>query len=143
VEVAQGDLTGARESYGKSLTIAEKLAAADPSSARLQRDLYISYIKIGDVEVAQGDLTGARESYRKGLAIAKNLAAADPSSATLQRDLFYIYRLFALLGDPEFPWSRVVEKLESMESKGILFPADQHYLDEARGNERMALEAMQ
>lgn len=101
------------------------------------------YNKIGRVEVAQGDLTGARDSYSKSLAIRESLAEADPSSARLQRDLFYIYRRIALLGDPEFPWSRVVEKLENMASKGILSPADQHYLDEAKGHEQMELEVMQ
>jgi tetratricopeptide (TPR) repeat protein len=139
VEVAQGNLTGARESYSKFLAISEKLAAADPSSASLQRDLSVSHNSIGDVEVAQGDLTGARESYSKSLAIREKLAAADPSSASLQRALFVSYWRLAKLGDPEFPWSRVVEKLENMESQGILSPADQHFLDEARGNERMEL----
>jgi tetratricopeptide (TPR) repeat protein len=122
---------------------AAKAARRSLNVAETERDLSVSYYKIGDVERAQGDLTGARESYSKSLAIRKNLAAADPSSASLQRDLFYIYRRIALLGDPEFPWSRVVEKLENMASKGILSPADQHYLDEAKGHEQMELEAMQ
>jgi hypothetical protein len=143
VEGKQGDLTGAGESFRKSLAIVENLAAADPSSAQLQRDLSVTYDKIGYVQEAQDDLTGARKSFSKSVAIRENLAAADPSSASLQRDLSMSYWGLALLGDPEFPWSRVVEKLENMASQGILNPADQHLLDEARRNERMALEAMQ
>jgi phage terminase large subunit-like protein len=59
---------GARPHYvgntGDSLAIADRLAKADPNNAEWQRDLSISYNKVGDVLVAQGDLTDALKSYR-------------------------------------------------------------------------------
>ena len=42
VLVAQGDLAGARSRYPDSLDIAKRLAAANPSSASLQRDVWVS-----------------------------------------------------------------------------------------------------
>ena len=39
-----------------SLAIADRLARSDPGNAGWQRDLSVSYNKIGDVQVAQGDL---------------------------------------------------------------------------------------
>jgi hypothetical protein len=55
---AQDDLAGALTSYRASLTIAERLAASDPSQAGWQRDLCVSHSKLGEVLMAQGDLAG-------------------------------------------------------------------------------------
>ena len=52
-----------------------------------QRDLSVSFEKVGDVQVAQGDLAGALKSYRDSLAIMKRLAKSDPGNAGWQRDL--------------------------------------------------------
>ena len=56
MQVAQGDLAGALKSYRDSLAIIERLAQSDPGNAGWQRDLSVSYIKVGDVQTAQGDL---------------------------------------------------------------------------------------
>jgi tetratricopeptide (TPR) repeat protein len=91
VQVAQGDLPGALKSYRDSLAIFEHLAQSDPGNAGWQRDLSISYEKIGDVQVAQGDLPGALKSYRDDLAITERLAQSDPGNAGWQRDLSVSY----------------------------------------------------
>jgi hypothetical protein len=49
VQVAQGDLAGALKSYQDSRDIIGRLAKADPGNASGQRDLAVSYNKIGDV----------------------------------------------------------------------------------------------
>jgi tetratricopeptide (TPR) repeat protein len=85
--LAQGDLASALKSYRDSLDIADKLAKQDPSNARWQRDLSLSYEDVGDVLKAQGNLDGALKSYRDDLAIAEKLAKQDPSNAEWQRDL--------------------------------------------------------
>ena len=87
VQLAQGDLGGARASHEQSRKIAEKLAAGDPTNAEWQRDLSVSLIKLGGVQLAQGDLGGARASYEQSLKIAEKLAAGDPTNAQWQRDL--------------------------------------------------------
>ena len=56
-------------------------------SWRIDRDLSVSYDRIGDVQVAQGDLAGALKSYRDSLAISDRLAQSDPGNASWQRDL--------------------------------------------------------
>ncbi|MCA3449517.1 MAG: hypothetical protein INF92_03950 [Rhodobacter sp.] len=87
VQVAQGDLPGALQSYQRSLGIRERLAAADPDNTGWQRDLSVSLDRVGDVQLAQGDLPGALQSYQRSLGIAERLAAADPGNAGWQRDL--------------------------------------------------------
>ncbi len=95
MQVAQGDLAGALKSYRDSLAIGDRLAKSDPGNADWQRDLSVSYNKVGDVQVAQGDLAGALKSYRDSLAIADRLAKSDPGNAGWQRDLSVSYAKLA------------------------------------------------
>ena len=67
--VAQGNLADALKSYRASLAIADRLAKADPRNAGWQRDLSVSYQKVGDVLVAQGNLPEALISYQASLAV--------------------------------------------------------------------------
>ncbi len=76
-------LAFAREAHG----ILKQVLCADPVCARKQRDLSISFGRLGDVSVAAGDLAAARAYYEQGLAISRALADADPASAQKQRDL--------------------------------------------------------
>ena len=67
--------------------ILKQVLSADPLCAQKQRDLSISFDRLGDVSVAAGDLAAARAYYEQGLAISRTLADADPASAQKQRDL--------------------------------------------------------
>ena len=85
MQVAQGDLPAALTSYQASLAIWERLAKSDPANAGWQRDLSVSYEKVGNVQVAQG-LPEALTSYQASLAIADRLAKSDPGNAGCQND---------------------------------------------------------
>ncbi|PPC98054.1 MAG: hypothetical protein CTY36_11050, partial [Methylocystis sp.] len=96
VLVAQGNLPDALKAFKDSLAIADKLAKADPASFGLhgsamtsvwQRDLSVSYIKVGDVLVAQGNLPDALKAFKDSLAIREKLTKADPGNAGWQRDV--------------------------------------------------------
>ena len=63
------------------------LQSAAPDDPELQRDLSISFNKMGDVSVASGDLKAARGYFEDGLRISRRLAETDPDSAEKQRDL--------------------------------------------------------
>jgi tetratricopeptide (TPR) repeat protein len=82
-----GKRIGARKSFRDGLAIRGRLAQADPRNAGWQRDLSVSYNKVGDVLVDQGNLPEALKSFRDGLAIAERLAQADPGNAGWQFDL--------------------------------------------------------
>jgi tetratricopeptide (TPR) repeat protein len=71
----------------RSFDISERLAASDPTDAEAQRDLSISYDKLGDVSLQTGAVQEAVDSYRKALDIRERLAASDPTDAQAQRDL--------------------------------------------------------
>jgi hypothetical protein len=52
----RGDLAGALKAYYESLAIADRLAKSGPGNAGWQRNLSVSYERVGDVQKAQGDL---------------------------------------------------------------------------------------
>ena len=56
VQVKQGDLAGALKSYNDSLAINDRLAKSDPGNAEWQRDLSVSYERVGNVLLDQRDL---------------------------------------------------------------------------------------
>ncbi len=69
----------------------KRLAEAEPNRADFQRDLSVSYEKVGDLyrDLGQGDL--ARDSFLLSLEIRKRLAQAEPNRADFQRDLSVSY----------------------------------------------------
>ena len=66
-----------------------------PNNALWQRDLSVSYSKIGDIVGAQGDLAGALKAYEESLAIRERLAKLQPANADWQRDLAITYARIA------------------------------------------------
>jgi tetratricopeptide (TPR) repeat protein len=87
IQKQRGNLAGALAMYRNAATVVDRLAKAHPGNAGLQRDLSVSYGRIGNVQMQQGDLAGALTSYRDALAIVEQLAKADPRNAVWQRDL--------------------------------------------------------
>ncbi|WP_298624127.1 hypothetical protein, partial [uncultured Zoogloea sp.] len=67
--------------------IAQRLAQAEPQRADYQRDLSVSYERLGDLMTALGQGDEARDYFLKRLAIAQRLAQAEPQRADYQRDL--------------------------------------------------------
>ena len=95
VQVAQGRLPEALQSYHASLAIADSLVKSDPGNAVWQLQLSVSYKHVGDVQVAQGHLHEALQSYQAAFAIIDRLAKSDPGNAGWQSDLSVSYEKVA------------------------------------------------
>jgi hypothetical protein len=67
------------------------LAKSDPGNASWQRNLSVSYNKIGDVQMKQGNLPAVLGFYQASLAIREQLAKSDSGNAIWQRDLSVSY----------------------------------------------------
>jgi tetratricopeptide (TPR) repeat protein len=132
VLVAPGNLAEALQSFRDSLAIRERLAQADPGNAGWQRDLSVSYNKIGNVLVAQGNLPEALKSFREDLAIANRLAQADPTNAGWQFDLVVSHWKLAAHGD-DAPsrFAFIVAALRKLKEENRLTPAQERWLPEA------------
>jgi tetratricopeptide (TPR) repeat protein len=72
---AQGKREAALDAYEKALAIGERLAAQFPGNTGWQRDLALSFERIGLVCSAEGERRAARDAYGKALAIYKELKA--------------------------------------------------------------------
>jgi hypothetical protein len=114
-------LPEALQSYRDGLAIRERLAKSDPSNAGWQRDLSVSYEKIGNGLVAQGNGPEALKCYRDSLTIRERLAQSDPSNAQWQVDvLFSQWRLAAHGDDPVPRLAFVVSTLGRLKSENRL-----------------------
>ncbi|MGI8979904.1 MAG: protein kinase domain-containing protein [Pirellulaceae bacterium] len=105
---ADGPLAAARKVYQQAFVIAQKLAAADPGNAGLQRDLSISYDRLGKVSLQAGQVSQALDYYQKGLEITQKVADTDPKSADAQRGLWVSYNQ---LGDLNLQAGHVADSL--------------------------------
>ena len=72
------------------------MAKVDPENAVWQRDLSLSYSRVGDALMAQSNLAEALKSYQEGLAVADRLAKSDPENADWQRDVSISYKKIAM-----------------------------------------------
>ena len=88
---AAGNREPALDQYEQATVLIKALANRDPNNAQWQRDLSVSYDRIGDIRAARGDRDGALKAYEDGLTIAKALANRDPNNAEWQRDLSVSY----------------------------------------------------
>ncbi|MGO9172280.1 MAG: caspase family protein [Rhodomicrobium sp.] len=91
IALAQGSLPEALRIYRSAQEAMDRLARADPGNAGWQRDLSVSYEKVGNVLVAQGKLPDALKAFQDSLAIRDRLARADPGNAGWQRDVATSY----------------------------------------------------
>lgn len=78
---------------GKSLInwreIKQQLIQRDATNALWQRDLSLSWNKVGEVRFAQNDFAEALDAYQKGLEIRESLVKRDLNSTAGQADLAY------------------------------------------------------
>jgi tetratricopeptide (TPR) repeat protein len=81
--ITHGSLAEAEKAFFGAREAASRVGA--------DRNLSLSFGRVGNVQVAQGDLAGALKSYRDGLMIIDRLAKSDPGNAGWQRDLSVSY----------------------------------------------------
>ena len=74
-----------------ALKIAEKFAKKYPEDPNLQRELCVSYERLGDIAEARNDYYAAEGYYAKALEIGKRLAKKYPDDPKMQRDLSISY----------------------------------------------------
>ncbi|WP_153161065.1 CHAT domain-containing protein [Zoogloea sp. 1C4] len=89
--LALGYTDAALARYRQLLAHHQRLAQAEPQRADYQRDLSVSYNKLGDLMTALGQGDEARDYFLKDLDIAQRLAQAEPQRADYQRDLSISY----------------------------------------------------
>jgi len=82
-----GDTQNALAAALKAQGILQALAKDQPNNNDIQRELSVSYVKVGNVQMLQGNPSAALTSYQADLAIMNRLAKSDPGNAGWQNDL--------------------------------------------------------
>jgi len=89
-----GDVHAARHAHAEALSAYAEaqrevlaLIEREPAQGWLQRDLSVTFDRIGDTLASQGEIDGALENYRRALEIVAALAAREPDNVVWMRDL--------------------------------------------------------
>ncbi|HEV3259350.1 MAG TPA: CHAT domain-containing protein [Gemmataceae bacterium] len=77
--------------HRRVIELLEKRVRAYPDHANFQRDLSVSYNKVGDLMRSLGQGEQARSYFQKALEVRERLAAQEPDRADFQRDLCVSY----------------------------------------------------
>jgi non-specific serine/threonine protein kinase/serine/threonine-protein kinase len=99
-----GDLSAARRSFERALSIAQGLVAVDPSDHAARRTLALAHEKMGDADAWGGRLSEGLVHARSALEAWSSLATAHPASADMTRSMATSHlKLGDLLGHPNLP----------------------------------------
>jgi len=106
----------------KAVDVREKLMAADPANVDFERNLLVSYGRLGDIYGAAFDNLGepmeAAAWFRKSIDLANRMLAKDPKSSTARRDLAISQaRAGQVLEDPDHRG----ESIELLQSARVNF----------------------
>ncbi len=98
MQLRLGNTQEALSAYQQSLEIRQALADADPANAQAQRDLMVSYTKMGSTYKNLDEKDKALDYYRKALALAEVLAQ-DELNQQAQDDLKWVQDAVERLGE--------------------------------------------
>jgi len=115
------DRTRARDAYQKALAIREKLFAADQANVQLQRELALTYGRLGGLAVADGAGDEAKVWLGKDLALRQQIAASDPDNALWQTELIVSLVQSARAGDePQAHLEQALALAQKLDAAGKL-----------------------
>ena len=108
------------------------MAQAEPDRADYQRDLSVSYERVGDLYRALGQGDEARPAFLQSLAIRERLAQAEPDRADYQRDLWTSLWQLGNLQNSLTHLRRALALAEALHATGRMPPKDQPFLAKLR-----------
>jgi tetratricopeptide (TPR) repeat protein len=124
--VGRGRPGEAARRYAQGLAIAERLVELDPGNTSFQRDLSISYNKLGDLDEAAGRPGEAARRYSAAAGICRGLLRREPHRADLAEELSVTLRLLAeASGEPaqrREAIGEIISVLTSFEQAGTITP---------------------
>ena len=88
-KMRQGDFAGALESLRRRLTMAERIAAEDPSAVQARRGLSTAHVQTGQALARLGRSDEALAHLQTALDVRRQIAAQDPSDQQAEIDLFF------------------------------------------------------
>lgn len=123
--LGRGD--AAQDAYQSALDIAERLAKAEPDRTDYQRDLSVSFNKMGGLLLQLEKPVAALEFFQRDLKIAERLAKSEPDRADYAVDLAVsLWKVGELEGDAgRAQLEQALGILLGLQNEGRLAPADE------------------
>jgi tetratricopeptide (TPR) repeat protein len=132
VQVAQGDFSAARRSYDEGIQLERQLLAKSRDAAEMENGLSVGQLGIGKLLARQGDRAGAIRQLEQSLVIRRQQASSRHDNSATERDVAEVMYELAAIPGSKVSWSDFRWQVEGMKSKGILWPADHRWLEEAQ-----------
>ena len=123
-----GEVGAAVKSYGKAVSLLERLATADPANNRLGAELSRAWRKLGTASYVNGDARAASEATAKATTIAEALSTRAPDDAALLATLAAAHgdrcKILTYEGDARGSSESCLAAIEIQERVVSLSPAD-------------------
>jgi serine/threonine protein kinase len=129
--IERGNVELAHRWFRKAQSIAQS-AMTDPKNAQAQRDLSVSFNKLGDVTLQLGRTDEAMEFYRQDLDMSRRLADADPKNAEAQRDLQVSYYKFGTVEQKMESYRAAIDWYEKGLAVAAKFEKPEYLANEVR-----------
>ncbi|MGH3821473.1 MAG: CHAT domain-containing protein [Pseudonocardiaceae bacterium] len=136
IAVGRGRPGEAARRYAQGLAIAERLVELDPANTDFQRDLSISYERLGGLDEAAGRSPDAQQRYSVAGDIRRGILRREPHRTDLAEELSVILRLIVeVSGEPtqqREALGEIISVLTPFEDAGTITPKGTALLDWAR-----------
>ena len=120
--------------YERDLAIAQRLALTEPDRADYQRDLSVSFERMGDLHLDEDQPALAALAFNQSRDIWRRLSEAEPTRADLQRGLVISLLRLGTLPHPDadIHLTQAWQGLSDLLASGRLNPSDQGLMDHVR-----------
>ncbi|RLJ18988.1 hypothetical protein DJ031_09830 [bacterium endosymbiont of Escarpia laminata] len=105
-----GQVAASQQAAHAMLESAQNSVTLTPSDKRAQRNLSVSWSKLGDIALQQGEIDGAKPAFQKGLEIRKALAG-ELNTPEARRDLAVPHAKLARLAEAKGEFERALQGL--------------------------------
>lgn len=129
---ARGELEGARKAHEESIAIDRGLLQQTSDNAVVKFDLSTAHLELGRLAMRQRDHAEALTQLRESLEIRRQQAAAAPANTALQRGVAEVMRALVEVPGSPVDWAAFRAQVEDMQRRGILWPSDRAWLEDAR-----------
>jgi hypothetical protein len=114
------------------LALDKDLVASNSDAAEILFDTSVGQLGMGMLLNEQGEHAAALVALEKSLEIRRRFAAAHPGSSAAERGVAEVMRALVDTPRSKVDWAEFRRQVEAMDRRGLSWPADHAWLEEAR-----------
>ena len=129
---ATSDLNGARKAFEEGLALDRALASRDAEAGDIQIDIAVGELGLGRLLLQQGEPAAGLKLLEHCLQVRRQIAGSHVGSSSAERAVAEVMRALADVPNSKISWTDFRTQVETMDARGILWPSDRTWLEEAR-----------